>query len=69
MVRKYKFPRRFLPLDQEISYRSFELLVSFLTSQGKIVPRSVSRVTLKQQRKISKAIKTARSLKVLVVPV
>nr|YP_010444286.1 ribosomal protein S18 [Fibrocapsa japonica]UTE95173.1 ribosomal protein S18 [Fibrocapsa japonica] len=48
-----------------IKYKNIELLRSFLNDQGKIMPRRSTRLTLKQQRQLSKAVKRARMLKLL----
>jgi small subunit ribosomal protein S18 len=48
-----------------IRYRDTELLHSFLTDQGKILPRRSTHLTVKQQTQLSKAIKRARMMKLL----
>ena len=48
-----------------IRYRDIELLHSFLTDQGKILPRRSTHLTVKQQNQLSKAIKRARMMKLL----
>ena len=48
-----------------IRYRDVELLHSFLTDQGKILPRRSTHLTVKQQTQLSKAIKRARMMKLL----
>nr|YP_009436792.1 ribosomal protein S18 [Cyphia schlechteri]ATG27167.1 ribosomal protein S18 [Cyphia schlechteri] len=60
--------RRRLPLIQpgdRIDYRNLSLLSRFLSDRGKILPRRVTRLTLKQQRLITIAIKRARILALL----
>lgn len=52
-------------LEQEISYKDVELLSTFLTEQGKILPRRVNGLTAKQQARVTKAIKRARILALL----
>ena len=49
-------------LNQKIGYKDIDLLTSFVTDQGKILPRRATGVTVQQQRKLSKAIKRARVL-------
>lgn len=49
-------------LNQKIDYKDIDLLMLFLTDQGKILPRRATGVTIQQQRKLSKAIKKARTL-------
>lgn len=49
------------PLDgQDINYKNVELLKKYITKFGKIVPRYYSGVSLKNQKKLSQAIKRAR---------
>ena len=48
----------------QIDYRS-SLLQDFLTEKGKIVPGKVSGVCARHQRRLARAIKTARSLALL----
>lgn len=54
-----------LAIEQNISYKDVELLSSFLTEQGKILPRRVSGLTAKQQSRVTKSIKRARILALL----
>ena len=49
-------------LNQKIGYKDIDLLKFFVTDQGKILPRRATGVTVRQQRKLSKAIKRARVL-------
>lgn len=49
----------------EIDWRDAQTLTRFITERGKIVPRRVSGVTAKNQRKLAKAIKTARQMGLL----
>ena len=43
-----------------ITYKDIKLLTSYLSEQGKILPRRVTGLTSKQQKKVTKLIKTAR---------
>nr|BDA97454.1 ribosomal protein S18 [Cryptomonas sp. NIES-345]BDA98415.1 ribosomal protein S18 [Cryptomonas sp. NIES-1327] len=54
-----------LGLQHDISYKDIELLSTFLTEQGKILPRRVNGLTAKQQVRVMKAIKRARILALL----
>jgi len=45
---------------QDIDYKNVELLKKYITKFGKIVPRYYSGVSLKNQKKLAKAIKRAR---------
>ena len=48
-----------------IDYKDVKLLQSFIAENGKIMPRRLTGVTAWQQRKLSEAIKRARSLALL----
>lgn len=50
---------------ETIEYKNIDLLNSFLTQQGKIMGRRSTKLTLKQQRQLSKAVKRARILSLL----
>ena len=54
-----------MSLDQEISYKDINLLKTFLSDHGKILPRYSTNLTIKQQRQLSKAVKRARILNLL----
>ncbi len=43
-----------------ITYKDTKILTNYLSEQGKILPRRVTGLTSKQQKKIAKLIKTAR---------
>jgi len=45
-----------------LDFKNFRMIYRFVTETGKIVPRRVSGVTAKNQRKLSKHIKRARNL-------
>ena len=51
-----------ISLNQKIDYKNTDLLKLFITEQGKILPRRATGVTVQQQRKLAKAIKSARVL-------
>lgn len=48
-----------------IDYKDKQLLKKFLTERGKIVPRRISAVDAKNQRKLKQAIKRARYIALL----
>ncbi len=48
-----------------IDYKDVKLLQRFVSERGKIVPRRITAVTAKEQRKLAKAIKRARELALL----
>lgn len=45
---------------QELNYKNILLLRKFISPEGKILPRRLTGLTTKQQRKVSRAIKNAR---------
>ncbi|MGW0874061.1 30S ribosomal protein S18 [Streptomyces sp. NPDC002740] len=57
------------PLDQAeityIDYKDTDLLRKFLSDRGKIRSRRVTRVSARQQRGLTRAIKTAREMALL----
>nr|YP_010883844.1 ribosomal protein S18 [Helleborus foetidus]WIW41454.1 ribosomal protein S18 [Helleborus foetidus] len=61
------FRRRLPPIGSgdRIDYRNMSLISRFISEQGKILSRRVNRLTLKQQRLITIAIKQARILSLL----
>ena len=63
---KYKrsFHRHLSPIGSgdRIDYRNMSLISRFISEQGKILSRRVNRLSLKQQRLITIAIKQARIL-------
>lgn len=52
-------------INQTISYKDTSLLKNFITEYGKILPRSTTDLTVKQQKILKKAIKRARILNLL----
>nr|YP_010625793.1 ribosomal protein S18 [Leptadenia pyrotechnica]WBG94553.1 ribosomal protein S18 [Leptadenia pyrotechnica] len=64
---KRSFRRRLPPIrsGERIDYRNMSLISRFISEQGKILSRRVNRLTLKQQRLITIAIKQARILSFL----
>nr|YP_009512205.1 ribosomal protein S18 [Stylosanthes hamata]YP_009512286.1 ribosomal protein S18 [Stylosanthes scabra]AXJ91652.1 ribosomal protein S18 [Stylosanthes hamata]AXJ91733.1 ribosomal protein S18 [Stylosanthes scabra]UXL84479.1 ribosomal protein S18 [Stylosanthes scabra] len=61
---KRSFRRRLPPIGSgdRIDYKNMSLISRFISEQGKILSRRVNRLTLKQQRLITIAIKQARIL-------
>lgn len=57
------------PLDASgityIDYKDTDLLRKFISDRGKIRSRRVTRVTVQQQRQLTKAIKNAREMALL----
>nr|YP_009936037.1 ribosomal protein S18 [Oxytropis arctobia]QNS39160.1 ribosomal protein S18 [Oxytropis arctobia] len=64
---KQSFRRSLSPIQSgdRIDYKNMSLLYRFISQQGKILSRRVNRLTLKQQRLITIAIKQARILSLL----
>nr|UCS08906.1 ribosomal protein S18 [Bischofia polycarpa] len=64
---KRSFRRPLPPIQSgdRIDYRNMSLISRFISEQGKILSRRVNRLTLKQQRLITIAIKQARILSLL----
>ena len=52
-----------------INYKDTKILTNFLSEQGKILPRRVTGLSSKEQKKITKLIKTARIAALLPVVV
>ena len=47
---------------QNLSYRDIDILNEYINEQGKILPRRINNIKIKQQKKITKSIKKARIL-------
>jgi small subunit ribosomal protein S18 len=60
-MKKY-IPRRktFKIKTENINYKNVNLLRKFISPDGKILPRRLTKVTAKQQRKLCNSIKRAR---------
>lgn len=56
-------PRQLVP--DYIDWKDVDYLRRFIPERGKIMPRRISGVTAKDQRRISKAIKRARTMALL----
>ncbi|MCE4948706.1 30S ribosomal protein S18 [Streptomyces noursei] len=67
-ARRTAAPRR-NPLDAAgityVDYKDTDLLRKFVSDRGKIRSRRVTRVTARQQRQLSRAIKNAREMALL----
>ena len=51
--------------DLKIDYKDVELLKRFISPRGKILPRRITGVSAKYQRKLTTAIKRSRSIALL----
>ncbi len=54
-----------LPPNADIDYKNVNLLQKFLNDRGKIVPRRLSGISAKNQRRLARAVKNARFLALL----
>nr|QXT44813.1 ribosomal protein S18 [Nitellopsis obtusa] len=63
-IQKQRSRRRLSPIKsgEKIDYKNLDLLRRFLSEQGKILSKRVNRLTSKQQRTMTIAIKRARIL-------
>jgi len=48
--------------SSQVDYKNLKLIKQFVTRYGKIVPRQYTKVSLKDQKKIARAIKNARHM-------
>lgn len=48
--------------QQKLSYKDIDILNEYTNEQGKILPRRINNIKIKQQKKITKNIKKARIL-------
>ncbi|KAI9475464.1 MAG: ribosomal protein S18, partial [Benjaminiella poitrasii] len=55
-------PFEVLGLDPLVEYKNHKLLSQFVSDMGKILPRSQTGISAKNQRKLAKAIKRARAM-------
>lgn len=55
-----------LSKDADINYKNISLLQKYLNDRGKVVPRRITGVTAKEQRRLIEAIKNARFLSLLI---
>ena len=56
-------PRQIVP--DYLDWKDVELLRTFVPERGKIMPRRISMISAKDQRRLAKAIKRARSMAML----
>ena len=52
-------------LSQPCNYTNIDLLAQYITEQGKILPKRITNLSNKEQRKITKNIKRARILSLI----
>jgi small subunit ribosomal protein S18 len=63
--RRKKVDRICLEKIDYIDYKDVKLLFQFLTERGKIIPRRISGLNAQNQRRITEAIKIARTMALL----
>ena len=63
--RRYQRRRPRQAVPDYVDWKDVELLRQFVPERGKIMPRRISGITAKDQRRIAKAIKRARSMAML----
>jgi len=52
-------------MNKRIDYTDIDLLTQYITEQGKILPRRITSLSTKDQKKITKSIKRARLLSLI----
>lgn len=52
-------------LDKDLDYKNLPLLNEYISERGKIMASRITGISLKKQRKLSRAIKRARNLALL----
>ncbi len=63
--RRYQRRRPRTVVPDYLDWKDVELLRSFVPERGKIMPRRISMISAKDQRRLAKAIKRARSMAML----
>lgn len=65
---RFQFKRK-CPLSgknaPEVDYKNIKLLKRYISENGKILPSRITGISLKKQRKLTNAVKRARSLALL----
>jgi len=64
-VRRRKYCKFCAEGIEKIDYKNVELLKSFISERGRIIPRRISGVCSKHQRQLARAVKRARHLALL----
>jgi len=52
-------------MNKPVDYTDIDLLTKYITEQGKILPRRITGLTTKEQKKMTKSIKRARLLSLI----
>ncbi|WP_457678329.1 30S ribosomal protein S18 [Thermovibrio sp.] len=64
-VRRRKYCKFCAEKIEKIDYKNVDLLRSFISERGRIIPRRISGVCSKHQRQLARAVKRARHLALL----
>nr|YP_008965661.1 chloroplast 30S ribosomal protein S18 [Porphyridium purpureum]ATJ02864.1 30S ribosomal protein S18 [Porphyridium purpureum]BAO23637.1 chloroplast 30S ribosomal protein S18 [Porphyridium purpureum] len=51
--------------NETLNYKDIDILRRFINDQGKILPRKLTGLTMKEQKKVATSIKQARMLAIL----
>lgn len=54
-----------LQINKTLDYTDIDILTQYITEQGKILPKRITGLSTKQQKKITKNIKRARILSLM----
>lgn len=68
MYKKKMAPRTQSPVEgtlKDLDYKDIKFLSRFVTERGKILPSKITGLTLRQQKRVTKAIKRARQMGML----
>lgn len=60
-----KYNNSFFVEDATLDYKQIDLLTKYITEQGKILPKRITGLSNKEQKKITKHIKRARILSLI----
>ncbi|MEO2066306.1 small subunit ribosomal protein S18 [Thermovibrio guaymasensis] len=64
-IRRKKYCKFCAEKIEKIDYKNVDLLKSFISERGRIIPRRISGVCSKHQRQLARAVKRARHLALL----
>lgn len=62
MPRRYNNRRRYQTIPEYVDWKDVDFLQRYIPERGKILPRRISGVSAKDQRRIARAIKRARTM-------
>lgn len=61
----YNKYQKILQINRTLDYTNIDTLTQYITEQGKILPKRITGLSTKQQKKITKNIKRARILSLI----